>query len=152
MTDYFGDIVIPDTLATTDDLAAWMSTDAPANATAILRACTVMVIDACEGSFYSTDPATGIATDTTIQTAMKNAVLDQAAAWVTLKIDPFTGGVATLGTATSKKIGSAQITYDGTDAAAAAAARAAAFTSLVPQAVKRLQQVNLLGTNPWYYG
>lgn len=152
MTDYFGDIVIPDTLATTDDLAAWMATDAPTNATAILRACTVMVIDACEGAFYDTDPATGIATDSIIALAMKNAVLDQAAAWVTLKIDPYAGGVTQTSIVTGRKIGTASIQYDAADTAAAAAARAAAATGLVPQAMKRLQQVNLLGTNPWYYG
>lgn len=154
MTDYFGDIVIPDTLASTDDLAAYLGTDAPTNATALLEACTILVIDACEGAFYDTDPSTGIATDATIQTAMKRAVVIQAAAWNALGIDPYTGGVQTLtkGLQTSKKIGSAQVTYSDGTGSQVAASQAAAYTGLVPQAMKVLQQVNLLGTNPWYYG
>lgn len=152
MSDYFGDIVIPDTLASPAELATWMQTDVPDNAISLLRACTPMVLDQTEGAFYEVDPTTGIATNPIIQTAMKDAVLIQATAWVKLGIDPDLGGVVTLGAAVSKKIGSAQITYDSSDAAQAAAARQAAATSLVPAAMKRLQQANLLGTNPWYYG
>lgn len=154
MTDYFGDIVIPDTLATTDELTAWLEADAPVNAAAILRGCTTLVIDATEGAFYDTDPATGIATNTLVAAAMKKAVLIQAAAWATLGIDPNTGGVQTLtkGLQTSKKIGSAMVTYSDGTGSQVAAAQQAAYTGLVPQAMKVLQQANLIGSNPWYYG
>lgn len=155
MTDYFGDIIIPDQLATATDYATFVGTaSAPSNIDLVLQAATTLVIDATEGAFYATDPATGLATDATIAAAMKKATLIQAAAWVTLGIDPLTGGVFTLGkgSITSKKIGSAQVTYSDGSSGLASAAIAAATSGLVPNAVRVLQQVNLLGTNPWYYG
>lgn len=150
MPGYFGPFVVPATLASPDDLATWTGGTAPANAAALLRSCSALVLDATEGAYYDVDDATGLATDTQILEAMRDATCIQAAAWDALKIDPATGGVLVSNVKQSKKIGSASITY--ADTAAAAAARAHAYKNLVPDAVRKLQQNNLLGTTPWAFG
>lgn len=149
----FGSFVVPSALANPADLAAWTGTAAPANATAILRSCTTLVLKASGGSIYDVDPATGLATDPVVKNALRDATCIQAAAWVALNIDPATGGVAqTSKTARSKKIGSASIDYSEAEVKAVTAARAAAYRSLVPEAESFLQQRNLLGTEPWARG
>jgi len=60
--------------------------------------------------------------------------------------------VLTASVKTSKKIGTASITVAAADADAAAAARAAALTSLVPEALRKLQQNNLISYSPWTFG
>lgn len=150
MSGYWGTPpVIPVTLASPSDFATWTGTTAPANITAILRSCTSLVLDATETAYYTVDSTTGLATDPIILAAMRDATCIQAAAWVALAIDPLLGGTATATVKTSKKIGSAAFTISDADAAAANAARTAAMTELVPDAFRKLQQLNLLGDSPY---
>lgn len=147
---YYGNFVVPDTLATPADYATWTTKAAPANVVQVLRACTSLVLDATEGAYYDTDNTTGVATDPRQMAAMRDAVCIQAAAWVLLGIDPLTGGALTSSVKKSKKIGTASIEY--ADSAEAAAARAVAYEHLVPEAARKLQQNNLTGSGPWTFG
>lgn len=142
--------VVPSTLATPEDLADWTGTTAPANAAQLLRSATTLVLDATEGAHYPVDEATGLSTDTQVLEAMRDATCIQAAAWAAINYNPLTGGVATSTVKRSKKIGSGSIELAGADAAARA--QAAAARSLVPDAIRKLQQNNLLGYQPWSRG
>jgi hypothetical protein len=139
-------------LATPTDYTNWTGAAPPANITPILRACTSLVMDAAETAFYDVDTTTGLATDAQTLAAMRDATCIQAAAWVALGIDPNLGGVTTATIASSKKIGTASIVRDTADVAAASAARQAALTGLVPDAMRMLQQNNLLAYGPWTFG
>lgn len=152
MPGWYGTFVIPDMLASPEDYTTWTGSTPPANITQILRSCTSLVLDATSTAFYDVDTTTGLATDTDVLGALRDATCIQAAAWVALNIDPATGGVLTQSVKASKKIGSAAITYDTADVQAASAARQAAYTGLVPEALRRLQQRNLLGYAPWTFG
>lgn len=134
--------VVPDALATSEDLAAWMKTAAPANADALLRECTSLVLDATRTACYDTDPTTGIATDPIIVGALRDATCIQAAAWAKLGIDPDAGGIDMGGVRASKSIGTGSFAIAG--AAQTAAAKAFAASHLVPGAVRKLRQQNLL--------
>jgi hypothetical protein len=145
--------VVPTTLASASDYATWVGGPVPSNIDSILRSCSGLVLDAAEGAIYDTDPLTGLATDMAVKNALRDATCIQAQAWVTLNIDPATGGVVqTSKTARSKKIGSASIEYADAEVQAVAAARAEAYSGLVPEAARFLQQRNLLGTNPMVIG
>lgn len=135
------------TLATADDYATWAEQTAPVNITRILRACTRLVLDATLIAEYCAD-ADGNATDTGVVEALREATCIQAAAWVALKIDPDTGGVLTQSVKASKKIGTGAVTYDTADTTAAAAARRAAYTGLVPGALQTLRLAGLLTAFP----
>jgi hypothetical protein len=150
MGSYYGTFMVPENLATSADYTNWTALTAPANIAPILRACTSLVLDASEGAYYATDPLTGIATEPQQMTAMRDAVCIQAAAWVVLDINPLNGGVITSSVKSSKKIGSASIAY--ADSTEAAAARVAAYEGLVPEAMRKLQQNNLVGSGPWTFG
>lgn len=145
----YGSFIVPTTLATGGDYAVWAQTTAPANIAGILRACTSLVLDETQGTVYDVDPLTGLATDPTVKGALRDATCIQAAAWVALGIDPTTGGVAQTSKAVkSKRLASGAIEYSDTEVKAVTQARAAAYTSLVPEAKRFLQQRNLLGTDP----
>ena len=150
MAGLFGNFVVPDTLAAPTDLAAWTGTTAPANAVPLLRSATTLVLAATKGAYYAVDPLTGLATDPVVANVLNQATCIQAAAWTTLGVNPLTGGVAVSTVVSQKSIGSAHLTY--ADAAAAATAKTAAVTELVPEAVAKLSQNNLLPTNVWIYG
>lgn len=150
MAGYYGDFIVPTTLAAPTDLAAWTGAAAPANATPLLRSATSLVLEATSADYYSVDPTTGVATDVIVKQAMNDAVCIQAAAWSVLGYDPLRGGVLEAGSETAVKIGTASITY--ADAGMAALAEAEAFTTLVPDAVRRLRQVDLLRTGAWSFG
>lgn len=155
MTGYFGSFVTPVMLATPTDYHAWTFTvgqSDPPNLLWTLRSCSAMVLGQTEGSYYGSDPTTGLATDATQLQVMNDATCIQAAAWVSLGIDPSTGGVLTAKQRASARIGNSGYSNDQGELAIAAAAKAAAYNSLVPEAYEKLQQHNLLGTNPWYYG
>lgn len=140
MTSY----IVPDTLASPEDYSKLPGAPAaPDDIAATLEACSDLVLRGTITAVYDTDPDTGLASDPAIRQALTDATCLQAAAWVTLGIKPYAGGVATVGAAASKKIGSATIEYAG--AAAAAQARADAGSSLVPAAIRRLQKYGLLG-------
>ncbi|WP_294978378.1 hypothetical protein [uncultured Microbacterium sp.] len=154
MSFFYGPpFVVPTSLATTADYTAWTKTPAPANAEAILRGCTSLVLEAAQGNIYIVDATTGVATDPLVRTALMEAVCIQAAAWVALNIDPTTGGVQQSSKAVkSKRLASGAIEYSDAEVQSTVKARAAAYTSLVPEAVRHLQQRNLLGVNPVPYG
>jgi hypothetical protein len=150
MAGLFGNFVVPDSLAAPTDLAVWMGTTAPANAVPLLRSATTLVLAATKGAYYAVDPLTGLATDPVVANVLNQATCIQAAAWAALGVDPLTGGVAVSTVVSAKSIGSARLTY--ADAAQAAAAKTAAVTELVPEAVAKLSQNNLLANNVWIYG
>jgi len=150
MAGLFGNIVVPDMLAQSADLAAWTGTAAPANANALLRSATSLVLAASGASYYATDPTTGLATDASTAKALADATCIQAAAWDALGINPLLGGVQVAAVASQKSIGTARLMY--ADAAQAAQAHADALTTLVPDAVRKLQQNNLMDSNVWMYG
>lgn len=150
MAGLFGNIVVPDFLAQPGDLAAWTGAATPANATPLLRSATSLVLQASGSSYYATDPVTGLATDTATAAVLRDATCIQAAAWAALGIDPLTGGVVVAGVASQKSIGTAHLTY--ADAGLAAAAKAQAVTQLVPEAVRKLVENNLMDSNVWMYG
>jgi hypothetical protein len=147
MSGPYGSFVIPTMLATPGDLATWTQTAAPATAAATIRSCTTMVLDATEGAYYDVDKTTGLATDAQILKAMMEATCIQSAAWIALGINPLTGGIDLGGVKKSKKIGSASFEIAGAEATAAA--KAFAVTHLVPEAMMKLQQNNLLGDGPY---
>ena len=146
----FGNFVVPDFLAQPSDLAAWTGAAAPGNATALLRSATSLVLEATLGAYYPVDPLTGLSTDTATAKVLTDATCIQAAAWAAIGYDPATGGVVTALVAEEKSIGSAKLKYAG--AAAAAQAKQTAATGLVPDAVRKLAQNNLLATGVWVYG
>jgi hypothetical protein len=150
MAGLFGNFVVPDALAAPADLAAWTGTTAPANAVPLLRSATALVLSATKGAYYAVDAATGLATDPVVLKVLNDATCIQAAAWAALGINPLTGGVAVSTVVSAKSIGSAHLTY--ADASQAAAAKTAAVTELVPEAVAKLAQNNLLSSNVWVYG
>lgn len=150
MAGLFGNFVVPTMLAQPADLAAWTGAAAPANAVPLLRSATSLVIASTGSSYYDVDPVTGLATDPVVLQVLNDATCIQAAAWAALGVDPLTGGVQTAAVASQKSIGTAHITY--ADATLSAAARAAALTSLVPEAVRKLQENNMLDSNVWVYG
>jgi hypothetical protein len=150
MAGLFGNFPVPTMLAQPADLAAWTGTAAPANATALLREATSMVLSATLGGYYAVDTTTGLATDPVVAKVLNDATCIQAAAWAALGIDPNLGGVIVAGVASQKSIGSAHLSY--ADASAAAAAKEAALNGLVPAAMRKLAQNNLLPSNVWLYG
>jgi hypothetical protein len=150
MPAYYGNFVVPETLAAPEDLTAWTGTDAPSNATVLLRSATSLVLEATRQAYYDVDPLTGLATDTQIGGALQNATVIQAAAWAALDYDPLTGGVVTAGVESSTKMLSSTIVL--ADASKAAQSRADAVTGLVPEALRVLELNNLLIPNPWAFG
>lgn len=150
MAGLFGSFVVPDFLAQPADLATWMDATAPANATSLLRAATSLVLAASGSSYYDADPTTGLATDPTVAGVLRDATCIQATAWSKLGIDPDLGGVVVASVASQKGIGTARLAY--ADAAAAADAKAKSLTELVPAAVRKLQENNLMDSNVWLYG
>ncbi|WP_065961267.1 hypothetical protein [Curtobacterium sp. UCD-KPL2560] len=144
---------IPDTLASSEAFSQFCTArgvSLPANAGALLYGVTPLVLDATSGARYDTDPSTGLATDPAIAKALADATCLQALAWSKLNIDPDTGGVVTAGVKTAKGIGTARMSY--ADTGEAAAARTAAVSGLVPAAVARLRQLNLLDATAWSQG
>jgi hypothetical protein len=150
MAGLFGNFVVPDALAAPTDLAAWTGTTAPANAVPLLRSATALVLSASKGAYYAVDATTGLATDPVVAKILNDATCIQAASWAALGIDPLTGGVAVPTVVSQKSIGSAHIAF--ADAVAASLAKTKAVTELVPEAVAKLSQNNLLPTNVWIYG
>lgn len=140
------DWVVPDMLANSSDLASWTGSAAPANATALLRKASSMVLSATKLAIYATDATTGLPSDPVILQCMNDATCIQAAALAALKIDPLAGGIQQGGVRATKKIGTAVISVAGSEQTAAALA--SATTSLVPDALDKLRQQNLLSTWP----
>jgi hypothetical protein len=137
---------VPDTLASPEDYRSRFGAPDTSDdvLTATLEACTDLVYRATMTAVYRTDPTTGLASDPVIAAALSDATCIQAAAWITLSISPYAGGITQAKAVSSKKIGSAAFEYAG--AAATAAATADAATTLVPAAVRRLQRQGLISS------
>lgn len=147
MSGPYGSYVVPTMLASIEQLTAWTGTASPANATAVLRSCTTMVLAVTRGAYYDVDVATGLATDADTKKAMQDATCIQAAAWIALGINPLTGGIDVGGVKKAKRIGSASFELAGAEQTAAS--KAYAVQHLVPEAMAKLQQQNLIGDGPY---
>jgi hypothetical protein len=150
MPAYYGNFVVPGMLASITDYVGYVGADAPANATALLRSATTLILRETRQAYYDVDPLTGLATDAQIGGALKLATIIQAAAWSAINYDPLTGGVITAGVESSTKMLSSTIVF--ADAAAAAQSRSEAVAGLVPEAERVLELNNLLIPNPWTFG
>lgn len=150
MPAYYGDFVIPAALCTSQDVAGYTGTAAPANITALIRSATRMILRETRQAYYVVDPATGLAVDTYIGQALHDATVVQVAAWIALGVNPLLGGVITTGTAQSKRFGAGSVNY--ADAKIAADAKQRAIDHLVPEAERILEMANLLIPNPWTFG
>lgn len=141
------------TYATPDDMAAWTGGVAPVNATQLLRSASLLVRRFTETAFYTTD-TTGLPTDAGILQSFKDATTAQAAFWAASNIDPASAGFATSGILSSKKIGSASLTYDvaGAGSVQAFNERRRMASSLCDEAVNILQQAALFTNGPWIIG
>jgi hypothetical protein len=149
MGSNYGDFVVPTMLATPSDLSEWTGSAAPDNALPLLRSATLIVVEATSTAFYDVDAETGIATDSKVKQAMQDAVCIQAASWAAIGYDPLTGGVLVSSVASSKKIGTAAVTYS--DGFLASEAKALAINGLVPEAVRKLDHVNLISFRVWTF-
>lgn len=138
--------VVPATLATPDDYKTWTQIQvAPATIMATLRGCTTLVLNETKTAVYATDPETGLATDTAVKNALRDATCIQASAWVALNIDPATGGVLQTSKAVKrKKLGTAEFEYSDVELKNVTAARAAAYSALVPEAWQYLRLRGLI--------
>jgi hypothetical protein len=150
MPGLFGDFVVPGMLAQPADLTEWTGQALPANAVQLLRSATSLVLEATASAYYAVDTTTGLATDTATYNALRDATCIQAAAWAAMGVDPALGGVADAKVVQEKSIGSARLVY--ANAADAEQAKAASLRNLVPEAARKLQLNNLLGSNVWMYG
>lgn len=134
--------------ATPAQLAAWTGATAPTNASQLLRSASLVITDATFSAFYAT--LNGVPTDANVLQAFQDATCAQAAAMTTLSIDPLAGGVLTANVESRSKIGSAEIWLADGDAAAAAKARA--LTTIVPEAKLILEQAGIRLNSPWIVG
>lgn len=150
MPAYYGGFVTPTALCTSTDVATYTGVAAPVNVAALIRSATRLVLRETRQAYYTVDPLTGLATDTQVSGALRDATVIQVVAWSQLGYDPTTGGVLTPSVKSSKKIATAAVTY--ADADLAAEARAAAIGGLVPEAMQVLELQNLLIPNPWTFG
>lgn len=135
--------------ASSSDLAAWLGVAAPPNATPLLRSASLIITDATSTAFYAVDNA-GVPTDTVTLQAFKDATCSQAAAMMTLDIDPLAGGVLTSGAESLVRIGSAEIRYG--DDVLAATAKSKALQSIIPEAKLILEQAGIRLNMVWVNG
>ena len=77
-------------LATADELATWMDSPAPDNASVLLREASGLVSDACKCDIYDTQ-ANGKPSDPDLVEAMMEATCAQAEAWAAADMDPTKG-------------------------------------------------------------
>lgn len=146
--------VVPDTLATPQDLTVWTGQPAPGNAVQLLRSASSLVLEATSADYYDVDPATGLATDPSIGNTLRDATCVQAAYWAALSIDPVAGGEVFTAPTRAKKIGTASIDYDTTVVSSVAGmqARRDAASTLCSEALRKLELNNLLNHHVWTYG
>lgn len=138
MTDY----------ATPAELAAWIDPDtetppAVPNATILLRSATGTVLDAIDGAVF--DSTDGVPTDATTATAIKSAVLQQAADLSTNGIDPRKADGGVKAEVASKSLGGMSVSYVA-NTAAAATRGALAAGQISPAAWGYLQRAGLITT------
>lgn len=138
--------------ATIDDLAdePWLLTIAAEQAGPQLRIASAMVREATMTARYATDER-GAPAHGPVLAAFRNATCAQVAAWTASGIDPQAGAAqAAAAPVASKRLGSAQLTYDTSGAASvtALAARGRAATSLCREAVLILRDAGLVVAAP----
>ena len=150
MPAYYGTFVTPTALCTTEEVATYTGVTAPVNAAALIRSATRLILRETRQAYYTVDPATGLATDTQILGALRDATIIQVVVWAQIGYDPLTGGVLTPSVESSTKMLSSTIVF--ADAALSAQARADAMKHLVPEAEELLELQNLLIPNPWTFG
>ena len=120
--------------ATSADLTAWTGAEAPLNADMLLRSATVLVAAAANRDPYTDIP------DADAAPVLRDATTAQAAAWITLGINPEAAGLDAA-PVKNRKIGSGDIGYDTTGQSEA---RTAAATELAPEARQILYTGGLL--------
>lgn len=152
MPAYYGDFVSPTALCTVADVQGYAPevTFNTQTVTNLIRSATRLILRETRQAYYTTDPTTGLATDTQIMGALHDATVVQVVAWYQMNYDPTFGGVITPSVKSAKRLGSASINY--ADAALAAQAHADALAGLVPEAEQMLELQNLLIPNPWTFG
>lgn len=142
--------------ATPAELATWIDPDAtdpepPANALLLLRTASATIEDATRGSVY-TIGGDGLATDPIAASAMKHAVLQQAADLSTNGIDPRRADGGLQPEVASKSLAGMSVSYVPNGAAASTRASLAAG-QVSPGAWGYLDRAGLLtsrvGTIPW---
>lgn len=139
--------------ATSTDLSAWTGATAPPNADQLLRRASGLVRKATATAFYATDP-TGLPTDAVTLQAFKDATTAQANFWAVNNIDPAAGGLSQTGVLSSKKIGSASLSYDsaGSGSVTAWRTKVEASATLCEEAFDLLQAAGINLINPWIAG
>ncbi len=136
--------------ATLDDLGNWMTpTDTPDNAAVLLRSASGLVAEYTAGSFYTVD-VNGYPTDVPTKQALNDATCAQAALWAALKIDPTAGAAGVNGPVSSKKIGSANLSYSVVQQQAQA--RLDAATTLCEESQRILRLAGMAPTHVWSFG
>jgi hypothetical protein len=136
--------------ATPTDLATWTGATAPANAVNLLRSASMLIADVTSSAFYPVNVSTGLPTDVPTLTALRDATCAQAALWAALKIDPAAGPAGVASSASSKKVGTAALTYNTT--AAQTQARMDAAKTPCEESLLILRLAGLLATSVWSYG
>lgn len=144
--------------ATSADYTDEYGTPAPSNVTVLLKSASRLVRAATRCDVYDVDDA-GKPTDTVTLAAFVEATIVQAHAWVTLGIDPATGGLQTSGSVISSESksldgGSKSTTYDNSlnTSVAAFQTRQDLITDLTPEALQVLQDAKLATTRAGSFG
>lgn len=139
--------------ATDEQLAAWTGDPAPETADRLLRAASRLVDDATLTAVYDVG-TDGLPKPGPVADALADACCAQVATWIALGIDPTTGlsAEAPKAVVKSKRIGTAAIDYDTTEAALAAQTRATAGRTLTDEARQILAAAGLTSQRVWLYG
>lgn len=125
--------------ATPTDLADWLDTPAPPNATVLLRRASVLVTKACRNDVYDTTPA-GLPTDDDLLEAVRDACCEQASVWNANGIDPIAGVGGLTPNLSSTGIDGATLAYS---TAAIDAARTGSLDALTTSALDILRNAGL---------
>lgn len=140
--------------ASEQDLANWTQAANPPNAAALLRSASILVRQVTRVCWYAADSVTNLPTDPTTLQSFKDATCAQCAFWIANNIDP--EAILAPGQAIStKKIGTAQISYNNVGAGSASAyqMRVDAATTLCEEAFNILsQEANLQLNGVWVIG
>lgn len=135
------------------DPAAWLAwsgqADAPADFVQLLRTASRKVRNATALWRYQADPVTWLPTDTSLLQAMSDATCAQISAMIALEVDPDAGSTLDGAVEASVGLGSARITYQGSEAVAEA--RRATIEGLCPDSLQILRDASQLSA-VWMFG
>lgn len=136
--------------ATSDDLASWLSGDAPSNATQLLRSASLLITQATQAAYYAVD-TNGLPSVPALLQAFNDAACAQAAVWIAAGVDPNTAGLQAIAPTRQKGIGTASIAYDTSLSASVTAftVRQQLASRLCVESARILQAVGLIVTAPW---